>query len=137
MPGGRPRGNSCKRGVLTQVGLSREVGGRKDFTEDGLTLLAGTHRIFIRSPFGEGGLYLKSQRMPGGLACVNVFAHMHAQPILFWGGLFIFRHKPMEKVRKSCSKQSASTLHPMGQEKADLTLKLPAPSGFLVPESQP
>lgn len=38
MPKRRPRGNSCERGKITQVGLSREVGVGKDFTEDWLAL---------------------------------------------------------------------------------------------------
>lgn len=38
MPERRPRGNSCNRGEITQVGLSREVGMGKDFTEDWLAL---------------------------------------------------------------------------------------------------
>lgn len=38
----------------------------------------------------------------------------------------------MEKVRKSCSKQSASSLRLVEQEKTDLGLKLAGRSGFPV-----
>lgn len=48
--------------------------------------------------------------------------YIYAPPIAFSGGLFIFRHKPTEKVRKSYSKQSASSLCFVGQEKTALIL---------------
>lgn len=68
-----------------------------------------------------------------GCACVCACAHLHEymhSPIFLCAGLFIFRHKPTEKVRKSCSKQSPSSLHLVEQERTNLGLKPDLPASW-------
>jgi hypothetical protein len=46
--------------MVTQVGLSREVGGRKGFMVDWLALLAETRPVFIGIPFRDASATLKT-----------------------------------------------------------------------------
>lgn len=76
---GEGQGETAVKKRCAHSGWAFQRGGWWEGLHQGwLMLPAGTHWIFIKSPFRKERLHLKSQRMPGGLACVFAFAHMAA-----------------------------------------------------------
>lgn len=135
MPKRRPRGNSCERGKITQVGLSREVGVGKDFTEGLAGIATGAHSIF-RSPSEEAGSTLKVRECQVSCVCAHACAHKLARPhALLWWTVYLPTQsggKGPEILQQTKSLQSA----PRGA-KENRPRAYAGPSGFLVPESQP
>lgn len=75
---GEGQGETAVKEVCS-VRLGFPESGRWEGLHQGwLMLPAGTYWVFIRSPFRKERLHFKGQRMPGGLACVFAFAHVHA-----------------------------------------------------------